>query len=107
LAILLRLHGHEVRTAYDGPSALAVAAEYAPQVVLQDIGLPGMSGYELARKLRQRPTTAGSLLVAVTGYGQAEDLHRSREAGFNHHLVKPVDFNELSSLLASAGELVR
>lgn len=106
LAILLRLNGHEIRTAYDGPSALALAAEYAPEVILQDIGLPGMNGYEMARRLRQHPATARSLLVAVSGYGQADDMSRSQAAGFDHHLVKPVDFDELGSLFASVGEVV-
>jgi CheY-like chemotaxis protein len=105
LALLLRRYGHEVRTAYDGPSALGIAAEYAPQVVLQDIGLPGMSGYEVARILRQHAATADSLLVAISGYGQAEDLLLSREAGFDYHLVKPVDFDELASVFATYQEV--
>lgn len=105
-AILLRFSGHEVRTAYDGPSALGMVADYAPRVVLLDIGLPGMDGYEVARRLRQHPATAGALLIAVSGYGQAEDRNCSREAGFDHHLVKPVDFEELGSLLAAARGVV-
>jgi CheY-like chemotaxis protein/anti-sigma regulatory factor (Ser/Thr protein kinase) len=106
-AMLLRQNGHEVRTAYDGPSALKVAAEYAPEIVLQDIGLPGMNGYEVARRLRQHPATATSLLVAVSGYAQADDLQRSQATGFDHHLLKPLDFDELARLLAIVGEPVR
>ena len=106
LAFLLRLDGHEVRTAYDGAFALALAAEYAPEVVLQDIGLPKMNGYEVARRLRQHPATARCLLVAIIGYGEADDLRRSRAAGFDHHLSKPVDFDELANLFASVGGIV-
>jgi CheY-like chemotaxis protein len=91
MAMLLRLEGHEVRIAYDGPSALDVADEFGPDAALLDIGLPGMDGYELARKLRARHYGRGLLLVAVTGYGQPEDHARAGEAGFDIHLVKPLD----------------
>jgi PAS domain S-box-containing protein len=101
IGMLLRLWGHEVRVAYNGPQALTAAAEYRPEVVVLDIGLPGMSGYEVARQLRQRPQFAKALLVAVTGYGQDEDRRRSGEAGFDHHLTKPVDPDILHALLAS------
>jgi PAS domain S-box-containing protein len=102
MAILFQFWGHEVRTAYDGPTALTVAAEYQPEIVLLDIGLPGMTGYEVAQQLRRMPGLESVLLVAVTGYGQEQDRRRSREAGFDWHLVKPVDPAELQSLIASA-----
>ena len=91
LAALLTSWGHVVRTATDGPSALAIAAEQPPDLVLLDIGLPGDDGYEVARRLRELPGCRTATLVAVTGYGQEEDRRRSRAAGFERHLVKPVD----------------
>jgi PAS domain S-box-containing protein len=100
LAQVLRLNGHEVRTAYDGPTALDVARAQAPEVVLLDIGLPGMNGVEVARRMRQSLGLTDALLVALTGYGQDEDRRRSQEAGFNAHLVKPVDLDALHGLLA-------
>jgi PAS domain S-box-containing protein len=100
LAMLLRVEGHEVRTAHDGPSALSAAETFRPEVVLLDIGLPGMDGYEVARRLRQEPGLEKVLLVAVTGYGQEEDRRLSREAAIDHHLVKPVDPEALLALLA-------
>jgi CheY-like chemotaxis protein len=102
LALLLRLSGHEVRTCHDGPTALRLAAEANPEVVVLDIGLPGMSGYEVARHLRQQDGPAQVLLIALTGYGQAEDERRSRAAGFDHHLTKPVDPERLRDLLTRA-----
>jgi signal transduction histidine kinase len=101
LALLLSLGGHEVRAVHDGPSALRAAAEFRPEVVLLDIGLPGMDGYEVARRLRQCAEVAGTLLVAVTGYGREEDRRRSREAGFDFHLVKPADPQQLAELFAA------
>ncbi len=101
LAMLLRLDGAEVQIASDGPQALDVVAEYQPTVVLLDIGLPGMDGFELARRLRAHPSTADAFLVALTGYGQADDRSRAQEAGLDHHLVKPVDYTTLRDLLAS------
>jgi CheY-like chemotaxis protein len=100
LALLLRLVGHEVRTAYDGPTALDVARAQPPDVVLLDIGLPGTNGLEVARRMRQNLGLTDALLVALTGYGQDEDRRRSHEAGFNAHLVKPVDLDALQKLLA-------
>jgi PAS domain S-box-containing protein len=100
LSMLLRLLGHEVRVAYDGPTALAAAAGGWPDLVLLDIGMPGMDGYEVARRLRQRTDTADTKIVALTGWGQEEDRRRSREAGFDHHLVKPADPDVLQQLLA-------
>ncbi len=101
LALLLRLGGHEVRICHDGATAVAVAAADRPRLVLLDIGLPGMDGYAVARQLRQLPELAGTVLVALTGYGQAEDVRRSHEAGFDHHLVKPADPETLVNLFAS------
>ncbi len=100
LALLLRHAGHEVRTAYDGPAALDLARARPPEVVLLDIGMPGMDGLEVARRLRQDLGLKQALLVALTGYGQEEDRRRSREAGFNAHLVKPADMRALERLLA-------
>jgi signal transduction histidine kinase/ActR/RegA family two-component response regulator len=102
IALLLRLWGHEVRTAHEGQSALKAARTYQPQVVLMDIGLPGMSGHEVARQLRQEWSPDQMLLVALTGYGQDEDRRRSQEAGIDQHLVKPVDPAALQALLESA-----
>src|SRR5262249_34690838 len=99
-ALLLRLEGQEVRAAHDGPAALALAAEFRPQVVFLDIGMPDMDGFEVARRLRQLPGPVRPTLVALTGWGQMEDRRRSREAGFQHHLVKPVEPAALHELLA-------
>jgi len=100
LAMLLRLMGNDVRTAPDGPAALEAARAYRPDVVLLDLGLPGMSGYEVCRRLREGHFANGPLVVALTGYGQDEDRRRTREAGFDRHLVKPVNPDELRGVLA-------
>jgi CheY-like chemotaxis protein len=97
LADLLRMLGHDVQVAHDGPGGLAVARAAKADVVLLDIGLPGMSGYEVARRLRADPDFT-ALLVAVSGYGREEDRHQSREAGIEHHFVKPLDFRQLQLL---------
>jgi CheY-like chemotaxis protein len=99
LAMLLQMLGHEVRTAYDGESALIVAEQFLPDIVLLDIGLPRLSGLEVSQRMRHDLGLRDTLLIAMTGYGQEEDKRRSREAGFNAHLVKPVDFSELRALL--------
>jgi signal transduction histidine kinase/CheY-like chemotaxis protein len=101
LGKLLRLKGHEIRTAYDGPEAVRVADEFRPDVVLLDIGLPKMNGYEVAQRIRQQPWGQGMILIALTGWGQEADRQRSNEAGFDHHLVKPVDLAALLQLLAA------
>ena len=101
LAILLRLRGHEVRVAYDGSSALELVKGYRPDLVFLDIGMPGMDGYELARRLRRQPGLEQVRLAALTGYGQEEDRRLSREATIDHHLVKPVEPEALEALLAS------
>jgi CheY-like chemotaxis protein/anti-sigma regulatory factor (Ser/Thr protein kinase) len=91
IAVLLRLEGHEVKTVADGMEALACIDVFAPHVAVIDIGLPGMNGYEVARHIRGTAADPAPLMIALTGYGQAEDLDRSREAGFDHHFVKPAD----------------
>jgi CheY-like chemotaxis protein len=101
LALLLRINGHEVRTAGDGPSALKAAGAFQPHIILLDIGLPGMSGYEVATQLRQLPGMASALLIALTGYGQERDRDRSRQAGFDLHLTKPIDHQALLRVLRS------
>lgn len=101
MALLLSLDGHEVRTAFDGPGALSQAAGFQPRAVLLDIGLPGMDGYEVARRMRELPGLRDVLMIAITGYGQEEDRTRSKAAGFDHHLVKPVDPDTLSRLLGN------
>jgi signal transduction histidine kinase/DNA-binding response OmpR family regulator len=101
LARLLRLSGHEVRTALNGPTALEELTLYQPEIVLLDIGLPGMDGYEVAQLIRKQPGTEATVLIALTGYGQDDDRRRSREAGFDHHLVKPVDLDALLSLVSA------
>ncbi|MEW4570711.1 ATP-binding protein [Tautonia sp. JC769] len=98
LARVLRHYGYEVRVAHDGASALGIAPDFRPQVVISDIGLPGIDGYELARRLRDQPGLGRPLLVAVTGYGQREDVARADDAGFDHHLIKPIDVTALVSL---------
>jgi PAS domain S-box-containing protein len=101
MSMLFELWGHEVVCAYDGRAALETAATYRPDAVFLDIGLPGMDGYEIAERLRELPESARTVLVAITGYGQDEDRRRSREAGIDHHLVKPVAPETLQKLLDS------
>ncbi|MDQ3330835.1 MAG: response regulator [Planctomycetota bacterium] len=98
LALLLKGLGQETRTAFDGPSALDVIEELRPELVLSDIGMPGMDGYELARRIRERGTLP-PMLVALTGYGQEQDRRMAFEAGFDHHLVKPTSVEALRQLL--------
>jgi PAS domain S-box-containing protein len=101
LGSLLTLMGHQVRTAYDGPTALEVVREFQPSTVLLDLGLPGMSGYTVAEAIRRLPMGRAIMLVAVTGWGQEEDRRRSLDAGFDHHLIKPADPSVLEALLGS------
>lgn len=101
-ATMLELFGHQVTMAADGQQALQAVESFRPDVVLLDIGLPGLDGYEVARRLRQRPAGRAALLVALTGYGQAADRQRGREAGFDEHLLKPVDPAQLAELVAQA-----
>jgi CheY-like chemotaxis protein len=104
MGMLLSVWGHDIRTAHDGPSALSVASEFQPEFVLLDIGLPGMDGYEVARRLQDLPGLRSAVLVAMTGYGQEEDKLRSRAAGFARHLVKPADPLKLRALIETLPE---
>lgn len=99
LGTLLELGGHRVEVAYDGEAGLEAAERFAPEVVLLDIGLPRLDGYEVARRLRAERD--GLLIVAVTGYGQESARRKSAEAGFDHHLLKPVDLAALRELIVS------
>ena len=100
LAALLRIYGHEVQVARDGPTALRLAADQPPDVGLLDLGLPGgMDGYEVARRLREQEVDKLPHLIAVTGYDRDEDRRRSKEAGIHLHLLKPVDGEALNRLL--------
>jgi CheY-like chemotaxis protein len=99
LAALLDAWGHEVRVSYDGPSAIAAIVEFKPNLVLLDIGLPKMNGYEVAAQLRKLPNGRALILVAFTGYGQDEDRRRVREAGFDYHLIKPLEPAALEKIL--------
>jgi CheY-like chemotaxis protein len=101
LGMLMKLLGNDVRIVNDGLAAVAVANEFEPRVVLLDIGLPTLNGYEAARKFRKQPWGAKAVLVAVTGWGEAVDRQKSKKAGFDHHLVKPVEPDVLTTLLAS------
>jgi CheY-like chemotaxis protein len=107
LVMMLQMFGHEVQAAYTGQTALETAVEYQPDVVLLDIGLPDMNGYEVARHLRQQPQTKDVKLIAMTGYGQDSDRQRTQEAGFDHHLVKPADPQKLQDLLATLAKQPR
>jgi signal transduction histidine kinase len=102
LADLLELDGHETHVAHDGPASVEAALRLKPDAAIVDIGLPGFSGLEVARRLRQEPSLAGLFLVALSGWVQPEDVARSRKAGFNHHLAKPVNVTTLERLLARA-----
>jgi CheY-like chemotaxis protein/anti-sigma regulatory factor (Ser/Thr protein kinase) len=103
LAMLLGLKGHEVRIAHDGPQALRTLEAFRPHLILLDLGLPGMSGYEVARWIRGSAELGGVTLAALTGWGQEEDRRRTKEAGFDHHLVKPVEPAALQGLLDERG----
>ena len=103
LATILRLQGYDVMSASNGHEALRIAESARPEVVILDIGLPGLDGYEVARQIRRQPWGAAMLLVAVSGWGQPEDKRRSAEAGLSHHLVKPVNPVDIEQLLADHG----
>jgi two-component system CheB/CheR fusion protein len=102
---VLRLAGHEVELALDGPAGVALARAWRPDVVLCDVGMPGMTGYDVARALRADPALAGTLVVALTGFGTAEDQQRAQDAGFDRHIVKPVALAALERLLEDAGAI--
>jgi CheY-like chemotaxis protein len=101
LGWLVEMLGAEYRLAHSGDQALKTAAEYAPNLVLLDIGLPGMSGYDVCKKMRDMPALADTVFAAQTGWGEEQHRRASKEAGFDHHLVKPVSMDSLQDLLAS------
>ena len=98
--MMLALSGHDVATAHDGLAAIELAKEFQPHIALLDLGMPKLDGYEAARSIRQQSWGQKMKLVALTGWGQQEDKRRSREAGFDAHLVKPIDFSALEELVA-------
>jgi CheY-like chemotaxis protein len=102
LGMLLELAGHDVRMVYNGRSALTLARTFRPDVAFIDIGMPDMTGYEVAQQLRRKPLGSGPFLVALTGWGQDDDRRRAREAGFDRHMTKPVDSEEVDGLIAAA-----
>jgi CheY-like chemotaxis protein/two-component sensor histidine kinase len=104
LMTLLEMEGFEVRIAHEGHQALELARSFRPDVVLLDIGLPGMNGFEVAHGLRSQPESRDALLIALTGYGEAESRQRSAQAGFDFHMVKPADVNLLLTMLANPGK---
>jgi CheY-like chemotaxis protein len=106
LKAVLHMVGHEVSSAFDGRAGFEMVRELLPQVVLCDIGLPGMSGYQVAERLRETGHAPMPILIALTGYGQPEDVTRALAAGFDHHLTKPVDIEALLRLVAALGERV-
>jgi signal transduction histidine kinase/ActR/RegA family two-component response regulator len=99
-SLLLKAQGHDVRTAYNGPDAVKTAAEFHPHVIMLDIGLPVLNGYEVAKQIRAQPEGEKIMLIALTGYGQDSDRRTSSDAGFDHHLVKPARFEQLLQILA-------
>ena len=102
LAALLQLDGHETRLSFDGEGALTMYEQFEPDVCLLDIGMPGRNGYEVARRIRQMPGGRRPVLIAITGWGQESDRHLAMEAGFDHHLTKPVDPRRLAHLFGQA-----
>ena len=100
LGAVLQALGADVRVTHDGESALEELAAFHPAAVLLDIGMPGMDGYEVAGRIRKHPECNGTVLIALTGWGQERDRHRTTVAGFNHHLVKPAEIGDLQGLLA-------
>jgi CheY-like chemotaxis protein len=98
----LKIKGHEVRTAGDGLEGISVAEEFRPDIILMDVGMPKLNGYEATKRLRETPFGKNITIIALTGWGQSSDVARSIEAGCTAHLVKPVDFAELERLLATA-----
>lgn len=107
LALLLELKGHQVRTARNGLEAIEIAEALRPQVILLDIGMPKLNGYDAARRIRELPWGKDIVLIALTGWGQAEDVRLAMASGFNHHLVKPVDLATLDTLLAESPQVAR
>jgi CheY-like chemotaxis protein len=104
MAIMLRLVGNEVRTAHDGVEGIEAAEAFRPNVILMDIGMPKLNGYEATRQIREQPWGRSPIIVALTGWGQEGDRARSQEAGCDGHLVKPVNFADLEKLLTEVGK---
>ena len=102
LAIALDMFGAEAKVCHDGPSALTLLEQFHPQLIFLDIGMPGMDGHEVARRIRAIPAHAKTRIIGLSGWGQEEVRRRSAEAGFDEHLVKPIDISGLQRLLASA-----
>jgi CheY-like chemotaxis protein len=98
--MILQMMGNDTRTAYDGEEAVAAASEFQPDVILLDLDLPKLNGYEVCRRIRKQPGGKELVIIAQTGYGQAEDRRRTHEAGFDYHIVKPLDPDALMDLLA-------
>ena len=98
--MLLNELGHQTKIAHNGIQAIALVEQFRPEVVLCDLGLPGIDGYEVAKRLRHRSNLPELYLISTSGYGQEEDKQRALEAGFDAHLVKPIDFRELQRLLS-------
>jgi CheY-like chemotaxis protein len=101
LAMLLGMLGHEVHIAHDGAQALEMASRVKPDIALLDIGMPGLSGYQVATRIRREAWGEGIVLIAVTGWGQEEDKRNTQAAGFDHHLTKPADPAQIESILES------
>ena len=106
-SMLLKALRHEVRTEHDGPAAVNAALDYKPDVVVLDIGLPGLNGYEIAKRIRQAPSLRNVMLIALTGYGQDADRQLALQAGFNHHMVKPARLEQIQQILATVSEPVK
>lgn len=102
LGMMLKIMGNDVRTAHDGLEAIEQAADYRPHVILLDLGMPKLNGYDVCRRIREQDWGSDMMIIALTGWGQAEDRQRTKEAGFDHHLVKPVDVAKLNELLESS-----
>ena len=104
LAMMLKIMGNDIRTAHDGLEAVEKAQEYLPNVILLDLGMPKLNGYDVCRRIREQTWGLNMVIIALTGWGQAEDRQRTKEAGFDHHLVKPVDVAKLKELLDEAAK---
>ncbi len=101
LSMIVKMLGNDVRKAYDGQEGIEVAEDFLPDVILMDIGMPKMNGYEAARHIRQQPWGNKVMLVALTGWGQEQDKQKTKDAGFDHHLVKPAEPAAIQKLIAS------
>ena len=106
LAMVVEAGGHHVRKAFDGRSAISAALEYQPHLILLDVGMPDMNGMEVAQELRRHPEMSGTRIVALTGWGQAEDRRRTAEAGFDDHLTKPADPSQIQRILEEVAQRI-